>query len=269
MMLSRTALPLALTAAIGSTACAAEWYTGAPIAEAPLPAAAPAPTISIGGSVDGTSRNSIAGALIGKIAPFGTLAESGPRLRASGVIGKYAYDTGDLVTYVPVGASFIPSASGYGRVQGTLADGSFMAGYEIVTSKGVVSAYVGVDVMNHGLSPFDPGNPVRGTNVGAKIGVETFALPTDSTMLSLSAFYSTIFNSYYARLKAGVELVDYVYVGPEALALGDDYFSQGRVGAHVTGLRLGDLQVGVSSGYLRDRVRGNGVYGILDTQIAF
>lgn len=269
MMLSRTALPLALTAAIGSTAWAADWYTGAPTAEPPLPPAAPAPTVSIGGSVDGTSRSSIAGALIGKIAPFSSLAESGPRVRASVVIGKYAYDASDLVTYVPVGAAFIPTTSGYGRVHGTLEDGSFMVGYEIVTSRGGVAAYVGLDVMNHSLSPFDPGNRVRGTNVGAKVGVEAFTRPTDATMLSVIAYYSTVYNSYYARLKAGVELADYVYIGPEALALGDDYFSQGRVGAHVTGLRLGQLQVGVSSGYLRDRVRGSGVYGILDTQIAF
>lgn len=269
MMLSRTALPLALSAAIGSTAFAADWYTGAPTMEAPPPPVAPLPTVTIDASVDGTSRNSIAGALIGKIAPFGSVAESGPRLRVSAVIGKYGYDTSDLITYVPVGAAFIPASVGYGRVQGTLEEGSFMAGYEVVTSGGGVAAYVGPDVMNHSLSPFDPGNPVQGTRVGAKVGVEAFARPTDSTMLALIAYYSTVDNSYYTRLKFGVELADYVYVGPEALALGDDYFSQGRVGAHLTGLRFGQLQLGVSSGYLRDRVRGSGVYGILDTHIAF
>ena len=58
-------------------------------------------------------------------------------------------------------------------------------------------------------------------------------------MLALIAYYSTVDNSYYTRLKFGVELADYVYVGPEALALGDDYFSQGRVGAHFTGLKFG------------------------------
>ncbi|BBU60844.1 hypothetical protein MSC49_07790 [Methylosinus sp. C49] len=271
MMLSRTALPLVFFAAIWSTARAADWYTGAPTPEAsaPPPPATPQPTVSIDLSVDGTSRSSIAGAAIGKIAPFGSLAESGPRIRVSTVIGKYAYDASDLPVYVPVGAAFIPSNTGYGRVHGTLEDGSFMVGYEVVTNQGGVALYVGPDVMNHSLSPFDPGNQVRGVSAGAKVGVEAFARPTDSTMIALIAYYSTVHNSYYTRLKFGVELADYVYVGPEALALGDDYFSQWRAGAHLTGLKFGALQIGLSSGYLRDRVRGSGAYGILDTHIAF
>ncbi|WP_159727763.1 cellulose biosynthesis protein BcsS [Methylosinus sp. Ce-a6] len=269
MMLSKTALPLVFCAAMWSTARAADWYTGAPAAEAPPSPAQPQPAVSIDLSVDGTSRSSIAGAFVGKIAPFGSIAESGPRIRVSTVIGKYAYDASDLPVYVPVGAAFIPRNSGYGRVHGTLEDGSFMVGYEVVSNQGGVALYVGPDVMNHSLSPFDPGNQVRGVSVGAKIGVEAFARPTDSTMLALIAYYSTVHNSYYTRLKFGVELADYVYVGPEALALGDDYFSQWRAGAHVTGLKLGAVQIGVSSGYLRDRVRGGGAYGILDTHISF
>lgn len=264
MMLSRIGLPWAMALAM-STAHAADWYTGVPAADV-VP---PAPTVAIDMSIDGTSRSSLAGALIGKIAPFGSLAETGPRLRASVVVGTYAYNASDLIAYAPSSGGFIPTTSGFGRVKGTLEDGSFMAGYEMVTPNGSIAAYIGPDIMNHSLSVYDPGNQVRGTRVGVKIGLEAYIMPTPATMMSGIAYYSSNHNSYYGRLKLGVMLADYVYAGPEGLALGDDYFTQWRVGAHLSGLKFGLLQMGVSGGYLHDRVRGGGAYGILDTHLAF
>lgn len=264
MMLSKTGLPLAIAMAT-PTAHAADWYTGVPA----VVVVAPAPIATLDASIDGASQGSLTGALIGKIAPFDSLAESGPRLRASVVAGTYAYDATDLIAYVPVGGQFIPTTSGYGRVRGTLADGSFMAGYEQVTQNAALAAYLGVGVASNSLSVYDPGNPVRGARVGVKIGFEAFFLPSETTMVSAIAYYSTSYNSYYSRLKFGLALAPFVYAGPEMLALGDDYFSQWRLGAHVSGLRFGVLQMGVSGGYLQDRVRGSGAYGILDTRLAF
>lgn len=120
-MLSRLGPPLALAMALASAARAADWYTGALVAEVVTP---PPPTISIDASLDVTSRSSLVGALIGKIAPFGSLVESGPRLRASVVVGTYAYNASDLTAFTPADGQFIPATSGYGRVHGTLEDGS-------------------------------------------------------------------------------------------------------------------------------------------------
>jgi len=51
--------------------------------------------------------------------------------------------------------------------------------------------------------------------------------------------------------------------------LGDNFFHQWRVGAHVSGIKLGMVQLGVSGGFLSDQVRGTGGYGILETRFSF
>ena len=62
---------------------------------------------------------------------------------------------------------------------------------------------------------------------------------------------------------------DRVYVGPEAIFMGDDFFQQWRVGGHVTGATFGMLSLGASAGILVDKVRGTGMYGIVDARVGF
>lgn len=264
MRFVKTGLSLAVIVA-APTVKATDWYTGAP----PADIESAGPKVTIDTSLDATSRSSFAGALVGKMAPFGSLAETGPRIRASVVLGRYAYNASDLTILVPSSAGAIPKASGFGRVNGTFEQGSFMTGYELVTPSARLAGFVGPDVANHHLSPLDPGNRVRGMRLGAKMGAEAFFLPSATTMVSSIGYYSTNYNAYFGRFKFGVMLTDYVYAGPEALALGDNYFSQWRVGAHLSGLKFGALLLGVSGGYLNDRVRGGGAYSILDTHLAF
>ena len=42
-----------------------------------------------------------------------------------------------------------------------------------------------------------------------------------------------------------------------------------RFGLHITGFRFGALQFGVSGGYVSDKVRGSGGYGIIDARVLF
>jgi hypothetical protein len=60
-----------------------------------------------------------------------------------------------------------------------------------------------------------------------------------------------------------------VFIGPEALFLGDDLYRQWRTGLHLSGVTLGALQLGISGGYLKDETRGSGAYGILDARMVF
>ena len=165
MMLSRTALPLALSAAIGSTASRRRLVYGRSNRGAPPPPAAPLPTVSI----DLQRRWHVAqfhrrrADRQDRAIRLGRRERSAPsRLRPSSA--NTPMTRAISPSYVPVGAAFIPATAGYGRVHGTLEDGSFMVGYEVVTNQGGVAVYVGPDVMNHSLSPFDPGNPVQGTS---------------------------------------------------------------------------------------------------------
>ena len=292
------ALILSVLAAFGpSAAAAAEWYTGAPGAasgQGPAPTSyisffdqsAPAPTYvtpattsvgpaladtytttrspsssygapSFGAAIDIAATADTKGSkfitVIGTIAPFGGFDQSGMRLRLGGVLGQYSYVGGN----------------GIGRVTGTQSDGSFMVGYEWVTRRASFGVYGGADINNNKIDKIDVNNNSTGQATGAKIAIDFNYRPTDYTMFSGVASFSSAHNAYYARFKAGYSIGGQVYVGPEAIFMGDDFFKQWRIGGHLTGAKFGPLQIGAAGGVLVDKVRGTGMYGILDARVGF
>lgn len=237
---------------LAGSARAADWYTGVP-SDGPPEARPPRITIDI--AVDGTSQRAVSGALIGTIAPFAPMDRSGMRVRMSVLGGSYVYTPS---------MPFL-----LGNIHGALINGAFMLGYEWVSRRATVGAYAGVEAMHTSISPNDPNNSVKGGRAGAKLALDFYVTPTDDTMIAGVASYSTNFNSYYGRLKFGMAIADRIYIGPEVAGLGDNFFQQWRIGGHVSGLRFGLLQFGAAVGFLNDRVRGGGVYGTLDTRVAF
>jgi hypothetical protein len=230
------------------TAQAADWYTGERTQEI---VAKKNVAIDTAATVD--TNGSLYGTVIGTIAPFDGLDQDGFRLRLGGVVGRYSY----------VGSN------GIGRVNGTQSDGSFLVGYEWVIRAATIAVYVGADVENNKLSINDPNNSSAGTHVGAKVAADFYFNPTPYSMAAGTISYSTSNNAYYSRFKLGLAVIEQLYAGPEMLFLGDNFFSQWRFGAHLTGLRLGAMQFGLSGGYLSDKVRGHGGYGILDARLTF
>lgn len=243
-----------LAMALTFEARAADWYTGVPT-DGPAPP--PAPSVAIDVAVDATSLPGFSGAVIGTIAPYSTLEKSGLRLRLAGLGGVYKYERAASAT--------LPRAD----IEGTLADGAVMVGYEWVMKKATIAAFAGGEIVNNSISPDDPNNTVKGTNGGLRIGVDAYILPTDTTMISGVAYYSTNNSAYYGRLKFGMAFADHLYVGPEVVALGDNFFRQFRVGGHVSGLQFGAIQMGASVGFVTDKVRGAGLYGILESRVTF
>jgi hypothetical protein len=241
-------LSLAFLFGMAAAASAADWYTGA----SDDTSVKTAPTVAIDMAIDATSQNALAGALIRTIAPFAPLDQSGMRVRLSGVAGKYDYASSDL-----------------GIINGVLEQGAFLVGYEWVGRQIKVAGFVGAEAAHNSITPNDPNNSVKGTYGGLKLGVDFYSNPTDATMLSGVATFSTNHDAYYVRAKFGVAVGDQLYVGPEALLLGDDFFHQLRIGGHTSGFKIGPIQAGVSGGYLYDYVRGSGGYGILETRVMF
>ena len=189
---------------------------------------------------------------IATIAPFTGLDESGIRLRLGGVVGQYSYTNSTL-----------------GTIKGTQSDVSFMIGYEWVTARASFGVYGGANYDNNSIDKYDSANTSVGKGAGMKIAVDFNYRPTDYTMFSGVASFSSFHSAYYARLKAGYALAPQLYVGPEAVFMGDDFFQQWRVGLHMTGAKFSMLQVGASGGVLVDKVRGSGIYGILDARLGF
>ena len=232
----------------GMPAQAADWYTGAePVARDD------AWTTAVDASAAVTSNSSAFGSVTGTFATEGTLLQSGPRIRVEAVAGTYSY----------------PGQGVSKRVDGYQQEGALSAGYEWIWRDAALAGFVGFNVRSNQLSILDPDNPVVGTGVGAKVAANFYARPSENTMVSAYGSYSTQFSAYYTRFRAGYMVADGVYIGPEVMFLGDNFFSQYRIGAHVTGFSIGPIKMAVGVGYVKDRIQGGGYYSSVEARAAF
>ncbi|MBX9761120.1 MAG: cellulose biosynthesis protein BcsS [Beijerinckiaceae bacterium] len=250
--LCRAALVSAALPALGvAGAQAADWYTGSPLTSQATGPNNPLASIDLSLTAAPESRHAV---LIGTVAPFGGLEQNGLRIRLMGLLGGYSYDA---------------TALGVGKVSGNQVGGSLMLGHDWIVEKTKFGVFGGLDVINNQLDKFDPDNKTEGTTIGFKAGFDFYTTPTKSTMATGTFAFSTANSAYYMRLKGGIAVYEQVYIGPETLVMGDSFYSQWRLGLHLSGVKLGPLQFGVSGGYVNDAVRGAGGYGILDSRITF
>jgi Cellulose biosynthesis protein BcsS len=89
-------------------------------------------------------------------------------------------------------------------------------------------------------------------------------------MIAAEGSYSTAFHEYYTQFEAGYALfAPESYIGPKAVLLGDQNFDQYRLGAFITGFKVGKVELGVSGGYLHDRSQGSGYFVGSDFYVRF
>lgn len=226
---------------------AADWYTGAP-----AKTAAEDWIVSLDASTTVTSNNSVFANIGGTAAVNGTLGDSGVRAKVEALVGRFEY-----------------RANAGATVQGEQVEGAALLGYEWIWREAKLAGYVGLAVRNTSLSITDPSNPAGGTTYGLKSAIDFYARPTDTTMVSAYGSFTTNDKAYFARLKAGYRLGEGIYIGPEAAVLGNDFYNQWRVGAHLSGLQLGPVQASLSAGYQFDRAHGAGAYGAVDLRAQF
>jgi hypothetical protein len=239
---------LVLLACAPEGARAADWYTGSPANQASRP------TSSFDLSLSGTSQSSVHGVAIGTFSPYGSLDESGMRLRVAATLGTFTYTA---------------TTKGVGQVRGDQAIGTFLVGHEWVMPNMTAALWGGLDIWRNSLDKVDPNNKTEGTAFGFKAGADLYVNPTSYTMASANLTFSSAHQSYYSRFKAGMAVSQNVFIGPELVALGDSFSQQWRAGAHLSGFKVGPLQFGLAGGYMNDRVRGSGGYGTFDTRILF
>jgi hypothetical protein len=110
--------------------------------------------------------------------------------------------------------------------------GDVMLGYLFHRSHVSGGIYVGADYQNVKLKPDDPTEKVRGTEIGFKVAGD---VSTDREMpyyFSLHANYSTAFETYWARARAGLTRHKVAF-GAEGIAFGDEGFDAQRLGGFV------------------------------------
>ena len=59
-----------------------------------------------------------------------------------------------------------------------------------------------------------------------------------------------------------------IFFGPEVGVLGNERFSQLRVGASITQIMFKNVQIDLSAGYANDSVVGPGAYGTVELEIS-
>lgn len=166
------------------------------------------------------------------------ISRDGFVLRVYGSHVDYEYDT--------------PAVTG-GVVDGDGWQGDVMIGYKFNRGHWWAAGFIGVDYQDHDLTPDDPANPVRGSEVGLKVAGD-IATPRHGAPIyfGLSGQYSTAFDTYWARARAGLNRDRYT-VGPEGIVMGSDSFDAQRVGGFLTfDLNLSPrmpIEVTLSGGY--------------------
>jgi cellulose biosynthesis protein BcsS len=146
------------------------------------------------------------------------------------------------------------------RIKGQYALGSVMAGWRFKGDHSDVMVLIGPDQQCHALSPDDRNNHMRGLRSGVRINVDFWHQPTHHFMATASASASTIGENYWVRGAVGWHLFNFAWLGPEAMALGGERYSQVRFGAHVTGYRLGPFDFSAGAGYSHDSDSQSGLY---------
>ncbi len=235
------------------------YHFGVPVVAAPVyPTKAPISNTSGTSNVLGftgfdVSKQSVYSWVGALIAPWQDLDTSGARVWFYGEGGGYKYNA--------AGTAF----------HGIYESGDALAGYGFEGEHYSINFLAGVNAINEMVSPHDPDNSVQGTEVGAKVRGDAYTTPTTSTMTYGEAEYSTAFQTWYVSQKVGFDITNgrLIYIGPQASAFGDERFNQWRVGAHLSNLKLGKLQIDLSAGYADDSVVGPGAYSTVELSANF
>ena len=241
----RFSWPLIVALASTAPVKAADWYTGEASARA-----ANDWIVAVDSSVNVTNNGSRTAVVVGTAALRETLSSSGPRIRVEALGGEFPFI----------------SASGSTTSQRIAL--SVLGGYEWVTPGTSVSGFIGAQVRRDDFILRLPDAPASGTSVGFAGAFNLYTRPTTDTIAHVFASYASVRNSYFARARSGWAFGE-GYIGPEIGALGDDTFSQLRIGAHASGWKIADLQFGVSAGFVQNARGTGGVYGAIDVRAGF
>jgi hypothetical protein len=99
-----------------------------------------------------------------------------------------------------------------------------LPGWRFIHENAQVTAFAGLDVQDHRLTPDDISARLRGRLVGVRSGFDFWYEPSPTDMLAADASASTIGRSYSARLAYGWRFLESLYLGPEIHALGSDNY---------------------------------------------
>ena len=186
------------------------------------------------------------------IAPFGSINESGVRLRFFGYGANFDYD-----------ASPDREATGGG--------GGGYLGYSHRTENLSLPGYVGAEGRGFDIDPSDSRSDLHDENVGLPLLAELDYSFSERFSVSALANYTFLLDTYWTRLRPTFSLGwQNLRAGPEVTAYGGDEWDKQRYGAFLSGFRLGGVDIGVKVGAEYDsRDNETDAYGGVEMGFAF
>ena len=187
---------------------------------------------------------------------FGGFETKGRTLGISAGFKLAAPPTGDRPAFVVMGladgtAAFArapPAQGGFWYAPHGEIAGSLLLGARWAVPGGRVTAVVGPGVVRK--QEADPTGAPRWlrARIGPVALAEIWAHPRPDLLLDATLVASAPARSLWARAALGIEVREGAFVGPEATLFADAGYREVRLGAHLTGARIGPLWLRLSAG---------------------
>lgn len=139
-------------------------------------------------------------------------------------------------------------------------DFAIMPGYQASWGALTLKAYLGPAMETRMIVPDDPGKALEGAYWGAKTALESWLALDDGFWLSADASYFTGTQAYALSLRPGFQPLDWLALGPEAAAFGDEENDSARAGGFLRVI-IGKMEATFSGGVTSNYDGETGVYG--------
>lgn len=147
----------------------------------------------------------------------------------------------------------------YGDSSNTISRVSALAG--IRAARGSFDIKLMAGPQHESNDPTSPDARLRGSRLGLQAIIETWWEPTPELLVASSWSGGTLDSNYAGRLAIGWRVFGPAWIGPEIASASDEFSTQYRIGLHLTGLAVDDLEWSGAVGWLDDSFRRRGFYG--------
>ena len=135
---------------------------------------------------------------------------------------------------------------------------SVVVGHQWNLPRVFLAGFIGPEIQHEQLTAAGQVYRFSEPRYGVKAQAELWANPTRDTLLTATLVGTTTNTSLWARGSAGYRVARDLYAGPEVTAYVTETYQETKLGAHLTGFRLGILQGRVSGGWMITDEKGPG-----------
>ena len=144
-------------------------------------------------------------------------------------------------------------------------------GYQKKLSRGQVAGYLGLTYRRFKLSPKDPGADLDKNPVGIPLTLDGTWSLFDKVSVSSNLSYTVFHKDYWAQMKIGYRPTSStLQFGPEVVMQGGSEYRYLRLGAFVSGIKLGRFHLGFNLGSRNDlRENQPSLYGDFNLSVSY